>query len=151
MNKKNGFVGRHSGWRRGGTLHSSAFYSRPEVVGAQNDQVELDESQGGKDDDAEQPPRPHAGAGTSKALKRANEQFAAPKGKGRADQIAQHNVSKPPKSQGGKDDHAEESAPPPARATRLTAPKQANKQFADPKRKLTLRPDPKADTPVRTS
>jgi hypothetical protein len=135
VNKEDGFVGRHSGWIQGGALQMSALHSRLEEIGSQDDRDELDESQGGEDDDAGQSSHPHARAGRPKTLKRANEQLAGPKGKGRAGQTIV--LAKPPKSQGGESDHAEESPPPPARATRSTstAPEKADERFANPKGK----------------
>ena len=41
VNKKNGFVAKHSSWIEGGALHISSLHLRPKVVGAQNDQAQL--------------------------------------------------------------------------------------------------------------
>jgi hypothetical protein len=154
VNSENGLVGQHSGWARGGLLHSSGYPSRHKVAGVQDDGSELDESQGGEDrdegedEDEEQSPRPPAIDGSSKALKKPNKQVADPKGKGRATPRAQGD---PSRSQGG--DHAERSPPHSARASRLTSTvlQKAKEQFAVPKGKSTPRRDSRAGTPIRTS
>ena len=175
VNKQNGFVGQHSGWNTEGALYLSSLESRPEEVGVRDDLSELDESQGGEDDEEEQSPRTR---GRSKALKKANEQFADPKGKGRANetfadpkgkgraseqfadlkgkgkanQREQADPSNPSKSQGGEDDHSDKSPPRPAIGTRLTSTAlKVKEKFADSKGKSTPRRDSRANTPIRTS
>lgn len=151
VDKTKGLVGKHSGWREGGALQSSGIQSRREVVVAQDNRAELDEGQGGEDDDAEESSCRRARAGRSEGLKRINEKIAVPKGKGSAHQRARGGLSESPKSQGGEDNDAEELVPSPAGASRSTTLKRANQRVADPERKTTPRPRAKANTPVRTS